>query len=146
SEHTYLSAIALRNATTLSVLSAQGLTAGTAVYISDSSDWYSGTVQRTDGTTIVLSPALTYNFGAGSLVIPVEQVTFELIGTSLMRNGHTFIPNVSSLQFTYDSATLNAIRSIGIRLGVNTRSVDPNTSRPISVTVSTQVAPPNLAL
>lgn len=146
SEHTFLSATAIRGATSVTVLSGTGLTAGTSVYISDASDWYLGTVQKAGETTIVLSPALTYNFAAGSLVTPVEQVTFELKGTTLMRNGRAFIPNVSTLQFTYDAEKLAAIRSIGIRLGLNTRAVAADTKRILSVTVATQVAPANLAL
>ncbi len=144
--HTYLTAAALKNATSVTVLSATGLSVGSSVYLTDTSVWYSGTIQAINGTTVTINPALTYNFVAGSELTPVEQVTFQLVGNDLQRNGKHFIGNVTALTFGYDSATLSAIRKITITLSGQTRAVDAATGKRLTVTVTTQVAPPNLAL
>jgi type II secretory pathway pseudopilin PulG len=135
-EHTFLTASALRDATTVTVLSTAALPPGTSVYISDSTNWYLGTVQKSGGTSVVLSPGLTYNLSAGSLVTPVEQVTFALQGDTLLRNGRAFIRNVRALAFTYDAEKLAAIRTITVRLTVETRSTDVSTGKPIPIAVS----------
>ncbi len=144
--HTYLTADALRNDRSVTVLTSAGLAAGDAVYLTDTTNWYFGTVTAVNGTTVQVSPPLTYNFTAGSLLNPVEQVTFELADGELRRNGRPFIPNVAALEFTYDSQTLREVRVITIELTVETRATDVNRGRPLEVTVRTQVAPPNLAL
>ena len=144
--HTYLTAAALKNATSVTVLSATGLSTGNSIYITDTSRWYSGTIQSISGTTVTISPALTYNFVAGSELTPVEQVTFQLVGTDLQRNGKRFIGNVKALTFAYDSATLSAIRKVTITLSGQTRVANPATGQRLTVSVTTQIAPPNLAL
>jgi Tfp pilus assembly protein PilW len=144
--HTYLTAAAATNATSLTVLSAAGLEAGTSIYVTDNTDWYSGTVQSVAGTTVAISPPLTYDFAAASQVTPVESVTFQLVGSALQRNGKDFIGNVTDLKFTYDADTLSAIRRITITLSGQTRAVDASTGKKISVSVTTKVAPTNLSL
>ena len=64
----------------------------------------------------------------------------------LLRNGHVFVPKVQDLRFTYDSNTPNRVTMIGIRLTLLTRAIDVSSRKKLSVTVSTQVAPPNLTL
>jgi hypothetical protein len=144
--HTYLTASALKTATSVEVLSAEKLTAGMSIYITDRTNWYFGTIQKGTGTTVSISPALTYNFLAGSLVTPVEQVTFSLVGSDFQRNGHRFIGNVTGLDFTYDSATLSAIRVITVQLTVQTRAAKPGTGTRLATTMTTRIAPPNLGL
>ncbi len=144
--HTYLTASALKNASSVTVLSPAGLATGSSVYITDTVDWHFGTVTSVNGQTVQITPALTYNFAAGSLLTPVEQVTFELVDNELRRNGRMFIPNVSQLTFTYDSTDLSAIRVISIALGVQTRAVDVDSGKKLTMSLSTDVAPPNLAL
>ena len=146
--HTYLTAKARKNASLIKVVSAAGLATGSRVYITDTVDWYRGTVSSVDGlsNTVHVTPALSYDFGEGSFVTPIEQVTFELVGNALQRNGRLFIPNVSQLRFTYDATDLRAIRVISIALDVQTRAADVNRGKKITVSVATEVAPPNLAL
>jgi prepilin-type N-terminal cleavage/methylation domain-containing protein len=144
--HTYLTANALKNATSVTVLSNTGLKVGTSVYITDTTNWYFGTVQSVTGTSATVTPALTYAFLAGSQLTPVEQVTFTLVGNQLQRNGHRFIGNVTGLAFTYDSATLSAIRVITVQLTVQTRAAKPGTGTRVATTMTTRIAPPNLGL
>lgn len=144
--HTYLSVAAPANASAVTVVSAAGLAAGTSVYITDTNRWYFGSVQQVSGTTVRLTPRLTYDFSAGSPLIPVERVTFEVLGNELRRNGHRFIDHVTDLTFAYDSATLSAIRRITMQLTVQTPAVDPATRQRQSVALTTQVTPPNLGL
>lgn len=144
--HTYLVATAARNSVTITVLSAVPLTAGTAFYITDMNRWYSGSVQQVVGNTVTITPALTYDFSPGSLVTPVEQTTFQLDGDQLQRNGHTIIRNVTGLRFTYDASSVSAVRRIGITLSAQTIAVDLATGQRLAFTLTTQVAPPNLAL
>jgi hypothetical protein len=146
STHTYLTAAALTNASSITVMSSTGLSAGMSIYVTDALVWYLGTVQGVSGNTLTISPVLTYNFVAGSTVTPVEQVTFQLVGDELRRNGKRFIDNVTGLTFSYDSATLSAIREITISLSAHTRAADASTGSTIPVTVTTRVTPPNLAL
>lgn len=145
--HTYLTAAALTGSFTMTVLSSHGLGAGANVYVTDSNRWVLGTVQSASGTTVQLSRALGYNFAAGSLVFPVEQVTydFDAANGALRRNGRALIPNVTDLLFTYDSATPERIRVITISLTVQTRGVDLGGTRR-AITLGARVAPPNLAL
>lgn len=142
--HTYLSAAAAAGTSTIGVVSAAGLKAGMSVYISDSTRWYFGSIRTVSGNTVLLSSTLAYSFAAGSPVTPVEQVTFELVGRDLMRNGKRFITNVTGLSFTYDSTTLSAIRQINISLSVETRANDLATRKRLPFTLTTRVAPPNL--
>ena len=144
--HTYLTATALKNATAVTVLSAAGLKASTSVYITDATNWYFGTVQQIAGTTVTLAPALTYDFGAGTLLTPVEQVTFTVVGNQLLRNGRRFIDNVTGLTFTYDSGTLSAIRVITVQLTVQTRAAAPGTGTRVATAMTMRVAPPNLSM
>ncbi len=143
--HTYLTAVAAKNATSVTVTAVSGLRTGDSVYITDDSVWYFGTVQSAAGTTVTLSPPLTYNFAAGSQLTPVEQVSFQLAGTELQRNGKHFIGNVTGLTLAYDSTTLGAIRQITITLSGQTRAADPATGKRLAVSVTTRVTPANLA-
>jgi hypothetical protein len=144
--HTYLAATALKSATSVTVMSASALTVGASVYITDGTNWYFGTVQQITGTAVRVSPALTYNFLAGSLITPVEPVEFALVGDELQRNGKRFIGNVTDLSFSYDSTTLSSIRVITVRLTVQTRAASPGTGTRIATTMTTRIAPPNLGL
>jgi hypothetical protein len=144
--HTYLTANALKNATAVSVLSASGLATGMSIYITDTTNWYLGTIQKVTGTTVKIDPALTYNVSAGGFVAPIEQVTFALVGSDLQRNGRRFIGNVCGLNFTYDSTALSAIRVITVQLTVQTRAANPTTGTRASTTTTTRIAPPNLAM
>lgn len=142
--HTYLAAAATAGTSTITVASATGLKAGMSIYVGDATRWYFGSIRTVSGTSLVLSSSLTYAFAAGAPVTPVEQVTFELVGDELRRNGKRFIDNVTALSFTYDSATLTAIRQITIALSVETRANDLATGRRLPFTLTTRVAPPNL--
>jgi len=143
---TYLGALAAKGDRSVSVLSTQEMTEGTSVYITDMTDWYFGEIAKADGTTLQITPKLSYNFTAGALVTPVQQITFELADGQLLRNGHVFVPDVQDLRFTYDADVSDQVTMIGIRLTLRTRAVDAGSGERLSVTVSTQVAPPNLTL
>jgi prepilin-type N-terminal cleavage/methylation domain-containing protein len=144
--HTYLSAAAAAGATSVTVVSATGLAGGASIYVSDPNRWYFGTVQSITGTTVRVTPALTYAFSAGALLTPVEHVTFTRVGNDLQRNGRRFVGNVIGLSFAYDSATLSAIRQITVTVSLQTRGNDPRTHRPISESLVARVVPANLAL
>jgi len=144
--HTYLAAAAAVGATSIVVASATGLAKGQKIYVSDVNRWYLGTIQSISGSTVALNPTLTYAVGAGSLVTPVEQVTFKLVGTELQRNGKRFIKNVTGLTFAYDAVTPTAIRQITVTLSVQTRGVSATTRKRIHESLSVKAVPPNLAL
>ncbi|MBX3023743.1 prepilin-type N-terminal cleavage/methylation domain-containing protein [bacterium] len=143
--HTFLTAAAAMNASTVTVLSTAGLKVDATVYLSDQSRWYRGTVQAISGNTVKLTPALTYNFAAGSLVTPAVLVTYELVNGALTRNGRVFIPNVTGLQFTYDAKTPGDVRLIDVSMTVQTRAADLGRARR-TVTFGARIAPPNLVL
>jgi prepilin-type N-terminal cleavage/methylation domain-containing protein len=143
--HSYLTTAAAAGTTSLDVVSATGISNGAAIYVSDADRWYFGAVQSVNGATVRVTPALTYAFGAGSLVTPVERVTFTRVGDELRRNSRRFIDNVTGLSFAYDSATLSAIRQITVTLTVETRGIDPRTHRVIAETLVARVVPRNLA-
>ena len=142
--HTYLTAAAAAGTSTINVVSTAGLKAGMSVYVSDTTRWYFGSIRTVSGNSLVLSSTLTYAFAAGSPVTPVEQVTFERVGDDLVRNGKSFIGNVTALSFTYDSTTLSAVRQITISLSVETRAIDLATRGRLPFSLTTRVAPPNL--
>lgn len=142
--HTYLAAAASAGTSTITVASATGLKAGMSLYVCDSSRWYFGSIRTVTGSSVSLASTLTYNFAAGAPVTPVEQVTFELVGTDLVRNGRRFIGNVTGLTLAYDSTTLADIRQITISLSVQTRAKDLLTRKRLPFTLTTRVAPPNL--
>lgn len=143
--HTFLTAAATMNTSTVTVLSTAGLKADASVYISDQNRWYLGTVKAISGSMVQLAAPLTYNFAAGSLVTPAVLVTYELVNGSLTRNGHAFIPNVTGLQFTYDSDTPGTTRLIDVSMTVQTRGADLGGVRR-TVTLGARLAPPNLVL
>jgi hypothetical protein len=95
---------------------------------------------------VQLTAPLTYSFGAGSFVAPVESVTYELTKGSLLRNGHALIPNVTDLRFTYDSDQPAAIRLITVSMTVAARVADPAAKKTRTVTMGTRITPPNLVL
>lgn len=144
--YTYLTTTAAKASTQLTVQSTAGLLAKSTVYIASSDSWHFATVVKVGTNTLTIDTPLAYSFAAGSPVMPVEQITFELVNGALVRNGHALIPHVRDLTFTYDAATLAAIRVIGVHLTVETRSIDPRTKAPLPVTVQTQVTPSNLSL
>lgn len=143
--HTFLTAAGTMNASTVTVLSTAGLKAEATIYISDQNRWYRGTVQSISGSTLKLSPPLTYNFAAGSLVTPAVLVTYELVKGTLTRNGHVFIPNVTGLQFVYDADTPGTVRLIDVSMTVRARGADLGGTRR-TVTFGARIAPPNLVL
>ena len=144
--HTYLSAAAALDANAVSVLSTTGIRAGGRVYISDLNRWHLGTVKSVGGTTVRLTGKLAYNFPAGTLVTPVELITYRVTRGALTRNGRAIIPNVTNLRFTYDSATLASIRTITAELSVQARaSAIPGAARR-TITLASRITPVNLAL
>jgi len=144
--HTYLSAAAALDANAVSVLSTTGIRAGGRVYISDLNRWHLGTVKSVSGTTVRLTGKLAYNFPAGTLVTPVELITYRVTRGALTRNGRAIIPNVTNLRFTYDSATLASIRTITAELSVQARaSAIPGAARR-TITLASRITPVNLAL
>lgn len=56
--------------------------------------------------TINLSAGLTNSYSVGSLVQTVEEVTYDLSGTTLRRNSQPISENIESLVFTYGSDTV----------------------------------------
>jgi prepilin-type N-terminal cleavage/methylation domain-containing protein len=143
--HSFLTAAAAVGATTLKMLSTTKLTAGTTVYVADATRWYTGKITAVRNDAIDVSPALTYNFPAGSSVTPAQLVTFDYVDGALRRNGKVLIPNVTSLAFTYDAKTASAVRVVTIALTVQTRAVEARTGRR-TVSLATRIAPPHLAL
>lgn len=144
--HTYLATSAAKASTQLAVQSSAGLVAGSTIYIATSDNWQFATVVTVANNTLTIDTPLAYGFAAGSPIMPVERVTFELVKGALVRNGHAVIEHVRDLTFTYDAVKLDAIRVIGIRLTVETRSIDPRTGAPLPITVQTAVTPVNLSL
>lgn len=144
--HTYLTAPAARNSSQLAVQSAAGLSPRTRFYLMDSDHWHFAAVVEAGNGRIRIDPPLAYSFAAGSLLMPVEQVTFELAGDKLLRNGRPILSHVRELTFSYDTADRRAVRVIGVRLTVETRAADVQRGEPAAITVSAEVAPPNLAL
>jgi hypothetical protein len=144
--HTYLGSAAALGARSINVLSAAGLSAGTRLYVADATRWYSGTVSAVRGTTIDVTPALTYNFAAGSPVAPVQLVTFEYADGALRRNGRALIPNVTALTFSYDRSTPAAVRLVDVALTVRTRAPEPGGGGFRTVTLNARVTPVNLGL
>lgn len=143
--HTYLTAAAKSGSRSVTVLSVSGIQPGASLYIADSSHWFRGSVGAATGTTVELDQELTYNFAAGTLIIPIEQVTFDVADGALRRNGRMFIPNVTSLSFTYDAEKPEQIRRITIILTLQARGTDLGGVRR-TITLGAVVAPPNLAL
>lgn len=143
--HSYLRTAVAAGGRTVSVVSADGIENGNSVYIADDNRWAVGTVQSVSGTSLQLAAGLASGFAAGSLVLPVEQVTFSLADGVLERNGHPLIRNVTDLRFTYDSTTLAAIRVITVGLTVKGRVPDVGGTHR-SITLGARIAPPNLAL
>jgi prepilin-type N-terminal cleavage/methylation domain-containing protein len=144
--HTFLTAAVAPGSTGLDVLSADGISRGMSIYVSDPRKWSFGTVQSVSGTRISVSPALSAEFNAGSLVTPVEQVTFTWRNHQLLRNGRRYIANVPQLTFGYDARSLDAIRQVDVVLTVQARTSDPKTGRPYQQTMTGHAVPPNLAL
>lgn len=143
--HTYLTAAAATGNRTLAVLSGSGIALGTGIYVADASRWFRGSVKAVRTNAIDLNQDLTYNFAAGTPVIPIEQVTFDFAGEALRRNGRVFIPNVTNLSFTYDAVAPEQIRRITISLTLRARGPDLGGVRR-TITLGAVVAPPNLAL
>lgn len=143
--HTYLTAPAVRGDRTVAVLSVSGIRPGTSLYVVSSTRWFLGTVLSVRDRVVQLDRDVTYNFAAGSLAFPVEQVSFDLAEGALRRNGRMFIPNVTGLTFSYDAKVPEQIRVITISLTVQARGVDLGGVRR-TVTVGARVAPPNLDL
>ena len=69
--------------------------------------------------TINLREGLANSYAVGSLVQTVEEVTYELDGTTLERNGYPVAENIESLNFTYGANTVT------IRLTARTSKIDP---------------------
>jgi prepilin-type N-terminal cleavage/methylation domain-containing protein len=143
--HTYLRTGVTADARQLSVLAATGIAAGGSVYICDDTHWVLRGVQSVSGTTVDLTATLSSSFAAGSLILPIEQVTFAFADGALQRNGHPMLSNVTNLQFTYDSTTAADIRRITIAMTVQSRLADVGGTRR-SITLAALVAPPNLTL
>jgi type II secretory pathway pseudopilin PulG len=149
--HTYLTANAAVNATMLTVLSTAKLPNGATIYLTDTKQWYSGTVSGVSGNTVNISPALTKAFAMGSLVTPMDTVTFQLSGNQLQTcvgscttNSRMLINNVTNLNFGYDSTTITAIRKIDIDMSVRTEGVLATTHQPLTFNLKTSVTPPGL--
>jgi hypothetical protein len=144
--HTYLTAGMAKGSSQLSVQSAAGLTPGAVLYVMDSDNWHFATVVNQSDGAVGIDPPLGLGFAAGSLLMPVEQITFEVSGGKLLRNGRPLIEHVRELSFTYDAEERAAVRMIGVRLTVETRSVDAQRGETVPITVSAEITPPNLAL
>ncbi|MGH7786727.1 MAG: PulJ/GspJ family protein [Candidatus Binatia bacterium] len=144
--HTYLAAAAAKGGRTYNVLNSGTLKVGGSVYLADASRWYLGTVESLKGTSVQVGSDLPYDFAPGALVVPVELITFELAKGNLVRNGRVFIPNVSSLVFTYDATAPADVRVVTVSMSVATRSADPSTGKRRTLTLGGRVAPPNLPL
>jgi hypothetical protein len=143
--HTYLAEPAVPGSRTVVVLSGSGIAPGTGLYIASASRWFLGTVQSVRSAVVQLDREFTHTFAAGSLVVPIEQVTFDLADGALRRNGRVLVPNVTNLTFTYDSAMPEQIRVITISLTMQVRGIDLGGVRR-ALTFGARVAPPNLAL
>lgn len=144
--HTFLAAGAGAGSGSLSVVSTAGIPRGSAVYVSDASGWHFSTVRAVAGNQLYLMTPLASAFRAGALVTPVEQVTFELVGTELRRNGRRLIGEVTGLAFAYDQPRLADVREITITLTVQTRAPGLLARRRLPFTLTTRVTPPNLGL
>jgi len=70
--------------------------------------------------TINLSEGLTNSYAVGSLVQTVEEVTYELDGSTLERNGYPVADDIESLNFTYVADTVK------IELTARTAKIDPD--------------------
>ena len=144
-DHTYLTSAVAKANSTINVLSTSGMAAGTSVYVTDDTQWFLATVRSVSGTAVQLAQPTTVGFAAGSLVLPVEQVTFSFADGTAQRNGHPFIHDVTALSFTYDATTLENIRVITISMTMRSRVAHARGTRQ-SFTLGARIAPPNLAL
>lgn len=146
--HTYLTADAPVGATSLSVMSATNLPNGVTIYLTDTKEWYSGRVGTVSGNSVSISPALTMGFPMGSLVTPMDQVSFQAVNGQLQRNtpttSHPIINNVTALNFAYDSSTLTAIRKIDVDLSVQTEKPLATTHQRATFSLKASVTPPDL--
>ncbi len=143
---TFLAAPAAKNSHSLAVVSSAAFAAGNSIYLTDGTNWYTGSVTAVNANVLTVSAGLSVAFAAGSVVNAVETVTFTFSQGQLVRNGQSLLHNVTALAFSYDSSNLGAIRRIGITLTAQVRAPDRRTVQPTSVTVSTEVAPKNLRL
>jgi len=130
----------------LTVTSSAGFRTGHTVFVTDGSRWASAAFASAKGDQISLGQALTYNFAAGALVVPIEEVTLEFAKGALWRNGVQAITNVDDLRFTYDAATPAAVRVVSITMTMRTRVPEPGTRDRVAVLATTRIAPPSLAL
>jgi hypothetical protein len=144
--HTYLTANAAKGDGSVSVLSTTGLKEGMSVYLTDTHDWYSGSIKKVSNESLTLSSSLSYNFALGSLLVPIELVTIELVDGNLLRNGHVLATDVADLQFSYDAEDPADVRVITLQLTLRTRQPDPSTGEKIPISTTARVAPRNLAL
>jgi prepilin-type N-terminal cleavage/methylation domain-containing protein len=130
----------------LTVTASAGFRPGHTVFVTDGSRWASAALAGAKGDQISLGQALPYNFAAGALVVPIEEVTLEFAKGALWRNGVRAISNVDDLRFTYDAATPAAVRVVSITMSMRTRVPEPGTRDRVTVLATTRIAPPSLAL
>ena len=103
--YTTLSANVGAGATVLSVASADGFQVGDLAVIHDGARSEAKTITAVDTTsspnTITIGSGLSYPHNSGLPVYDVENVTYQLNGTELMRNGQLLATNIHDLQFAY---------------------------------------------
>jgi len=100
------------------------------IYISDgtNTDFIQATGFDLTGEpdTINLSAGLTNSYGVGSTVQTVEQITYDLAGTTLRRNNQPLAENIQSLTFNYFDSSggppsmISDIRQIEITITART--------------------------
>lgn len=142
----HLTASARLGARELTVSSTAGFRDGLTVFVTDGTRWASAAFAGARGETISLGAALPYNFAAGALVVPIEEVTLRFADGALWRNDVRVIGGIEDLRFTYDAPTAGAVRVVSVSMTMRTRIAEPGTRAPVSLTATTRIAPPSLAL
>lgn len=142
----FLTADARLGARELALTTTARFAAGQTIIITDGTRWSSAEFASSKGDRLVLDDALTYNFAAGALVVPIEEVTLEFAKEAVWRNGIRLFTNVQDLRFGYDAEQASNVRVVSITMTMQTRAAEPGTVDRRSVTISTRIAPPNLDL
>jgi type IV pilus assembly protein PilW len=129
------------------------------IYISDgiNTDFIQATGFNTTGEPdiINLSAGLTNSYSVGSTVQTVEQIIYDLNGTTLRRNNQPLAENIQSVTFDYldsngnPTATTADIRQIKITITVRTSKADGDYSANNGYrthTLTSLITPRNLGL
>ena len=102
--------------------------------------------------TINLSAGLINSYSAGSSVLTVEQITYDLDGTTLRRNDQPLAENIEDLQISPSGTSTSINVSFNVSLIARTSKPDPDYTDPTygdhyrRYTLTSAITPRNLDL